>query len=300
MSKSPFMSPFMSTFMSTSESPSESPSLSAPTAAAAAAAARRGLSSACMARSGSSGRPASVPRHAGARSSAAAGRPTPARTAAALGLTALLLTSCGPARHGSPGNGGGSPGPPGSGSSPSRTAPADGALPVGPGPQPAYRVQTQPVPGSCHYRHTADNQPLPDASCTPGATNPRVTQTDLMSTICRSGYTSGIRPPLDVTAREKPANAKSYSYTGPLHDAEYDHLVSLELGGDPNDPRNLWVEPPSPGHKPGSGPANDKDTVENTLHSAVCNHKATLADAQRAIADDWTTAEATLGLKVSK
>lgn len=177
---------------------------------------------------------------------------------------------------------------------------AGGSLPVGPGPQPAYRVQAQPPPGSCHYRHTTGKQPLPDASCTPGATNPRVTQANLDTTICRSGYTSGIRPPLDITSREKSANAKSYDYTGSLHDAEYDHLVSLELGGDPNDPRNLWVEPPSPGHKPGSGPGNDKDSVENTLHSAVCDHKATLAAAQRAIAGDWTTAEATLHLKGRK
>ena len=28
-----------------------------------------------------------------------------------------------------------------------------------------------------------------------------------------------------------------------MGDAEYDHLISLQLGGDPNDYRNLWVEP---------------------------------------------------------
>jgi hypothetical protein len=47
-------------------------------------------------------------------------------------------------------------------------------------------------------------------------------------------------------------NAACYGYTGKMADADYDHLVSLQLGGDPSDARNLWVEPADPGHKPGS------------------------------------------------
>lgn len=176
-------------------------------------------------------------------------------------------------------------------------AAAPGVIPAGPGPQKKYTVQAQPPAGLCHYRYTADKQPLPDPKCTPGALNPDVTQKTLKSTICRpSGYTKGIRPPASITGPEKTANAKSYGYHGSLHDAEYDHLVSLELGGDPNDPRNLWVEPPSPGHRPGSGPNNPKDGVENKLHTAVCSGKAQLADAQKDIATDWTTALAKLGV----
>ncbi|WP_433177383.1 hypothetical protein [Actinoallomurus sp. CA-150999] len=175
--------------------------------------------------------------------------------------------------------------------------PAGGGIPMGPGPQHPYTVQTQPSAGSCRYRHTSDGQPLPDTSCTPGALNPDVTQATLTTTICRpNGYTRGIRPPADVTSAEKRANAGSYGFTGSLHDAEYDHLISLELGGDPNDSRNLWVEPPSPGHTPGSGPNNPKDTVENDLHKAICAGKVTLSAAQQAIAADWTTAESGLGL----
>lgn len=48
--------------------------------------------------------------------------------------------------------------------------------------------------------------------------------------------------------------------------------------------------PPSPGHKAGSGPNNDKDKVENRLHTAVCANTVTLAQAQTAITTDWTTA----------
>lgn len=169
------------------------------------------------------------------------------------------------------------------------------SVPVGPGPSGTYTVQAQPAPGSCHFGQSASGQPLPDPKCTPGATNPKATAADEAQTVCKGGYTSSIRPPGNITDREKAANAKSYGYTGPLHDAEYDHLISLELGGDPNDPRNLWVEPPSPGHKPGAGPNNPKDTVENRLHSLVCSGKVALTDAQSAIATDWTTALAKVG-----
>nr|WP_308297007.1 hypothetical protein [Streptomyces sp. UNOB3_S3] len=128
--------------------------------------------------------------------------------------------------------------------------------------------------------------------------SPAVTQSNLAQTICRpSGYTKGIRPPVAVTGPEKIANAASYSDKDSLHDAEYDHLVSLELGGDPNDPRNLWVEPPSPGHQPGGGPNNPKDQVETKLHSAICSGQVQLRDAQQAIATDWTTALTKLKIK---
>ena len=131
----------------------------------------------------------------------------------------------------------------------------------------------------------------------PDTTRGQVTQATIGSTICRTGgYTSGIRPSSYVTGKEKTANAKSYGYTGTMRDGEYDHLISLQLGGDPNDYRNLWVEAPDPGHPTGSGPNNNKDKVETTLHTAVCNHKVTLTAAQKAIATDWTTALTNLGL----
>jgi hypothetical protein len=139
----------------------------------------------------------------------------------------------------------------------------------------------------CHFGYD-HGQPLPDPKCTPGALSPAVTQATLATTICRSGgYTSTIRPPVGITNKEKAANAKSDGYTGSLHDAEYDHLISLPLGGDPNDPRNLWVQPPSPGHKAGAGPNNPKDAVETRLHTAICKNQVTLLAAQRAIATDW-------------
>ncbi|WP_020122303.1 hypothetical protein [Streptomyces canus] len=157
-------------------------------------------------------------------------------------------------------------------------------------------MQQQPAAGSCHYR-VEHGEPLEDRKCTPGAISPAVTQANLKSTICRkSGYTSGIRPSAYVTGKEKKLNAASYGYTGRMDDAEYDHLISLQLGGDPNDPRNLWVEPADPGRKKGAGVNNKKDPVETKLHTAVCKGQITLAAAQQAIVTDWTIALTTLHL----
>ena len=164
------------------------------------------------------------------------------------------------------------------------TARAD--LEVGPGPT-NYTEQTQPAPGSCHYRSAANGAILPDQNCTPGAVNPKVTQDTLDTTICRGGYSKSIRPPHAITDAEKRANAESYSYTGGLGSAEFDHLVALSLGGDPNDPANLWVEPQqSP---------NPKDRIEDKLHQAVCYGRVPLSAAQHALATDWTTALDILG-----
>ena len=171
-------------------------------------------------------------------------------------------------------------------------AEAAGTVPFGPGPLPRYTVQQQPPAGACHYRHV-DGYPLPDPTCTPGARNPKVTRATLAATICRSGYTTSIRPPTSITAREKTANARSYGYTASTRIAEYDHLISLELGGDPNDPRNLWVEPND--KRAATSTSNGKDAVENVAHAAICNGTITLEAAQTGIATDWVAFGRRLG-----
>lgn len=137
---------------------------------------------------------------------------------------------------------------------------------------------------ACHAREGGQ---LPDPHCTPGSVDPAVTQANIGSTICRSGYTAKVRPPSAQTGKAKYDIAYP-AYGIPRHDrSELDHLVSLELGGS-NDITNLWPEV-------GTVP-NPKDRVENALHRAVCEGKVTLRAAQRAIAGDWLTAEARLGL----
>jgi hypothetical protein len=154
-------------------------------------------------------------------------------------------------------------------------------VPVGPGPT-NYTEQPQPPPGTCHWRTADSGETLPDPTCTPGAINPKVTDATLADTICKTGYTKSIPPPRSIVDAEKRANAASYGYTGSFSDIEYDHLVPLELGGDPNDARNLWVEP-------GESP-NRKDGIEHKLHQRVCAGTVSLAAAQQAIATDWTIA----------
>jgi hypothetical protein len=116
--------------------------------------------------------------------------------------------------------------------------------------------------------------------------DPAVTQANIASTICKSEYTVTIRPPASATDRLKAQMYRAYGIKSGTT-SELDHLVSLELGG-ANDAANLW---PEVGKIP-----NPKDKVENDLHRAVCSGKVTLAAAQQAIASDWTTAEARLGL----
>ena len=123
---------------------------------------------------------------------------------------------------------------------------------------------------------------MPDPRCTPGAITRTVSAANIQSTMCRRGYTRTIRPPKSVTEPEKRASLAAYGDTGPLHDYEYDHLVPLELGGAPNDPRNLWPEP-------GASP-NPKDELEQRLRSMVCASELSLAAAQHAIAADWVSA----------
>ncbi len=158
---------------------------------------------------------------------------------------------------------------------------------IGPGAQSTYTVQRQPDPGTCHYRTTGGDT-LPDPACTPGAVNPQVTQATIGSTICRSGWTSTIRPPSSITGAEKRGSAAAYNYVGSFSTGEYDHLIPLELGGDPNDPANLWVQP---NDRPGATSTyNSKDTLESVLRRLVCSGTLTLAAAQSAIATDWVTA----------
>jgi len=123
----------------------------------------------------------------------------------------------------------------------------------------------------------------PDAACTPGGIDPTVTQDNIVQTICVANYTARVRPPTSYTTPLKNKLMLAYGYGGqPTLDYELDHLISLELGGAPRDPANLWPEP-------WTGPMNarQKDVVENSLHSQVCSGALTLAAAQEQIATDW-------------
>ncbi len=143
---------------------------------------------------------------------------------------------------------------------------------------------------SCLYRA---NGALPDARCTPGVYNPAVTQSTIHQTICVKGWTATIRPPLTVTEPQKFKSMRAYgdsTVAGQAGLYEFDHLVPLELGGAPDDLRNLW---PEPHHVTANGTDQGsyaKDRVENHLNALVCSAKMTLAHARRIMRTDWRTA----------
>jgi hypothetical protein len=123
----------------------------------------------------------------------------------------------------------------------------------------------------------------PDSAQTPGATNPDITQENIHETICNPDWsTRTIRPPASYTTRLKKEQIQYLGLAGSTADYEEDHLISLELGGHPTDPRNLWPEPYS-----ASAGAREKDLVENYLHRQVCTGTITLRQAQTTIASDW-------------
>jgi hypothetical protein len=148
---------------------------------------------------------------------------------------------------------------------------------------------------------------VPDPTLHPGAINTTLTKAKLCSS---TFHTSSVRPPTSYTNKLKvleignggtitAPNGVTYTVKGEhlpgvIGDYELDHLISLEIGGNPTDPKNLWLEPWE--HRgshlaPAGSGAETKDHTENALHAEVCANKRSLKSAQQAIAKDWTTAK---------
>ena len=124
-----------------------------------------------------------------------------------------------------------------------------------------------------HERRPAVSSVVADLVRTPGMLNPAVTQATIRSTICARGWTRTVRPPTGYTNALKRRQLRQYGLRGPPSAYQEDHLISLELGGDPTDPRNLWPEP--------YPRASDVDRIENELNAQVCSGALSLAAAQR-------------------
>lgn len=132
------------------------------------------------------------------------------------------------------------------------------------------------------------DQARPNPRITPGALNAAVDQANIRETICVRGYSKSIRPPEEYTERLKHRGIRQYGYTDRrVRDYEEDHLISLELGGSPTNPHNLW---PEPHHVIGGWGSYAKDHLENKLHTLVCRGRVPLAQAQRDISSDWIAA----------
>ena len=66
---------------------------------------------------------------------------------------------------------------------------------------------------------------------------------------------------------------REYGVGGSPSDYQEDHLISLEMGGHPTDPRNLWPEP--------YPHASEVDRIENEINDEICSGKITLAEGQQ-------------------
>ena len=128
----------------------------------------------------------------------------------------------------------------------------------------------------------------PDPQITPGATNPDVTQANIHETICKSGWTSTVRPRVTVTNELKTKGIAQYGYDDlKPGDYEEDHFIPLEIGGNPRDPKNLWPEPYNTRVDGKTMGAHQKDKVEDLLKKQVCSGEITLKEAQEQISADW-------------
>ena len=166
---------------------------------------------------------------------------------------------------------------------------------------PAKKISTPPAAKAISKAGPANA--YPDPSKTPGWPNPDITQDKIAQNICSKTWsTSSIRPTEEYTTKLKLQQMKDLGLTGTAADYEEDHFISLEIGGHPTDPRNLWPELWNIKAGNNDYGAHTKDFVEDFLHDEVCfsvpNHKVssekyratasvTLAKAQEIITRDW-------------
>jgi hypothetical protein len=151
------------------------------------------------------------------------------------------------------------------------------------------------APGATKAGGCVATNGLPDTACTPGATDPAVTQANIGTTICVSGYSARVRPPPSVTDVIKRTERRAYAINAALSQVELDHLVPLGVGGLPvalngdgstaSVQPNLWPE-----MRDGVNGAAAKDRLEDVLHRLVCQNRVPLTVAQQAIASDWEAA----------
>ena len=123
---------------------------------------------------------------------------------------------------------------------------------------------------------------LPDPAVTPGVLNPAVTQATIRVTVCKSGWTKTVRPPVSYTDPLKIADTPPGLNP---KDGELDHFVSIEDGGAPADPHNLWWQ--AYGDRYG---ARVKDVLETKLKRLVCKGTVPLATAQGLLLNNWLIA----------
>ena len=96
-----------------------------------------------------------------------------------------------------------------------------------------------PLPSATAGCHAVNG--LPDSRCTPGATDPAVTESNIDSTICVAGYSAKVRPPESVTEPIKRTRCGRTASPSRLSLLELDHLSLCRRGRTGRPRTNLWT-----------------------------------------------------------
>jgi hypothetical protein len=125
---------------------------------------------------------------------------------------------------------------------------------------------------------------LPDASRTPGAINPTVTQENLKATVCAVGWTKTIRPRSSYTEKLKKRQILEGKLPGTPRDYHESQRIPVCAGGHPTDPRNLWPQPVS-----GEWTDKMKERLDRSVCHQLCGGNIALKEAQAIFREpDWT------------
>lgn len=122
---------------------------------------------------------------------------------------------------------------------------------------------------------------LPDPAH-PGVVNLAVTPATQAATICVHGWTATVRPPTSYTNKLRAAQTPAGFKPG---DGELDHRLSIEDGGAPADPANLWWMIYADRYG-----ARVKDVLETKLARRVCAGTLPLSEARAALMGNWLIA----------
>mgnify|MGYP003394393201 CR=1 FL=1 len=100
--------------------------------------------------------------------------------------------------------------------------------------------------------------------------------------------TSSVRPPVSYTNALKKQDITLYHYADTnMADYELDHIVSLEVCGDPKDPTNLWPQLYNLIWNGKDIGAKVKDKVENLMAKMVKARQLTIQEAADNLRFDW-------------
>lgn len=138
---------------------------------------------------------------------------------------------------------------------------------------------------ACGAATYSEGSGLPNVKLTPGAVNSAVTQANIRTNICVVGWTATVRPPVSYTNQLKYNQLHSgYNLDGDLNmkDYEEDHIVPLEVGGNPSSPLNLFPEPHNIKYS-----SYVKDQLENQIHRLVCSGSLSLKAGQAIFLTNW-------------